>query len=144
MKEKDIQKELDSLLDKKFSKFSDAQLESIDNLIKTSKEIRSKGGKNSVNKMNKINKKTGHFERLRKNKIGKARDENTKKKLKEGSKHSWREVSQYSKDDKWIKDWPNFISIKDELGFNHTNICACCQNKPKYKSAYGFIWKYKK
>jgi hypothetical protein len=144
MKQSDIQKQLDELAQKKFSKFSDAKLISIDNLITTSKEIRSRGGHTAVVKMNNKNEKNGHFETLRKNKIGKPRDENTKKKLKEGSKHSWREVSQYTKDGKWIKDWPNFVSIKDELGFNHTNICACCQNKPKYKSAYGFIWKYKK
>ena len=144
MKQIDIQKEIDSLLDKKFSKFSDAKLQSIENLINTPKKIRSKGGTNAVFNMNEKNKKSGHFKKLAESKIGKNRDTKTKLKLKESSKHSWRKVSQFTKDGKWIKDWPNFVSIKDELGFNHTNICACCQNKPKYKSAYGFIWKYKK
>lgn len=140
----DIQKLIDDSKDKKYSKLSDAQLKSIENLINTSKDDRSKGGKKNINNLNEKNRKSNHWRKLGDLKIGIARDNETKRKIQKGSSHSWREISQFSRDGNWIKDWPNLVSIKNELGFNHTNICACCQNKPKYKTAYGFIWKYKK
>jgi hypothetical protein len=108
------------------------------------KSIAAAGGKAVVKSLNEKNKKTGHWRKLGDSKIGISRDEETKKKIKEGTSHSWRTILQYTKDGKLIKKWKNLASIKEELGFNHTNICACCQNKPKYKSAYGFIWKYEK
>lgn len=107
-------------------------------------ESRKIGGKSVIDKLNKKNKKTGHWRKLGDSKIGVPRDEETKKKLKDSTKDRWRPVLQFTKDGKLVKEWPNFTSIKEELGFNHTNICACCQNRPKHKSAYGFIWKYKK
>lgn len=102
------------------------------------------GGKAVINELNKKNKKEGHWRKLGDSKIGVKRDDATKKKIKEGTSHSWRTILQYTKDGKLVKKWKNLASIKEELGFNHTNICACCQNRPKYKSAYGFIWKYEK
>lgn len=101
------------------------------------------GGKAVVDKLNKKNKKTGHWRKLADSKIGVARDEETKKKIKEGTKHSWKPILQYTKDNKFVKEWPNLASIRDELGFAHTNICSCCKGNPRYKTAYGFIWKYK-
>jgi len=133
----------------KISELSHAQLMRIENgkLAKESGQLAkaaSNGGKAIIDKLNKKNKKTGHWRKLGDRKIGVARDEETKKKIKEGTKDKWRPILQYTKDGKFVKEWPNFTSIKEKLGFNHTNICSCCQNKPKYKSAYGFIWKYKK
>ncbi len=130
------------------NKLSHAQLMRIQNgkLAKESGQLLKaavNGGKSVVDKLNKKNKKTNHWRKLGDSKIGVARDEQTKKKIKEGTSHSWRPVLQFTKDGEFIKEWPNFASIRDELGFAHTNICACCQNRPKYKTAYGFIWKYK-
>ena len=132
-----LQAELNSISDKNFSKRTDKQLSQFEDFVKA-------GGYSVVDELNKQNKKSGHWRKLGDAKIGVARDEKTKMKIKEGTSHSWRTILQYSKDGKLIKKWKNLASIKEELGFNHTNICACCQNKPKYKTAYGFIWKYEK
>jgi hypothetical protein len=131
-----LQKELNSISEKKFSKRTDKQLSQYEEFVKA-------GGYAVVDKLNKLNKKTGHWRKLGDAKIGVSRDEETKKKIQAGTSHSWRVILQFSKDGKLIKEWKNLASIRDELGFAHTNICACCQNKPKYKTAYGFIWKYK-
>jgi len=105
------------------------------------------GGKAVVDSLNKKNKKTGHWRKLGDSKIGVDRDEETKKKIKEGTSHSWRIIIQYTKDGKFIKEWKNFAVIRDELGFAHTNICNCCKHyeykKEGFKSSYGFVWKYK-
>ena len=101
------------------------------------------GGKSSIAKMNKKNQENGHFRKLGDAKKGVPRDEETKKKIKESTFNSWKPILQFTKDGEFVREWKNFISIKEELGFNHTNICAVCKNKPKCKTAYGFIWKYK-
>lgn len=51
-------------------------------------------------------------------------------------------VIQKSKEGNKIKEWNSFIEIKKELKYPTSNISACCQGKQK--SAYGFIWEYKK
>jgi hypothetical protein len=132
----------------KLSELSHAQLMRIENgkLAKESGQLAKasvNGGKAVIDRLNKKNKKNNHWRKLGDAKIGVARDEGTKKKIKDATQDKWRPVLQYTKDGKFVKEWPNFTSIRDELGFAHTNICACCQNRPKYKSAYGFIWKYK-
>ena len=43
-----------------------------------------------------------------------------------------------------IKEWPSIAELKRQLGYNAANICNCCKEKPQHKTAYGFIWKYKK
>lgn len=105
------------------------------------------GGKAVINKLNKKNKKTGHWRKLGDSKIGVKRDKETKRKIKEGTSHSWRIIIQYTKDGKFIKEWENFTIIRDKLGFAHTNICNCCKHyeykKEGFKSSYGFVWKYK-
>lgn len=105
--------------------------------------IRKSAGKSTMNYVNQLNKENKHWRKLGDSKIGVKRDENTIKKIKEGSSHRWRAILQFTKDGEFVKEWNNLISIKEVLGFHQTNICACCQNKPKYKTAYGFIWKYK-
>lgn len=106
------------------------------------------GGKAVINKLNKKNKKTGHWRKLGDTKIGVKRDEETKNKIKQGTQDRWRIILQYTKDGKFIKEWENFTSIRDGLGFAHTNICNCCKHyeykKEGFKSSYGFVWKYKK
>lgn len=49
-------------------------------------------------------------------------------------------VLQYDLDGNLIKEWPSVSEIERKLGFYH--ISCCCLGK--YKTAYGYIWKYKK
>ena len=50
-------------------------------------------------------------------------------------------VLQYSKDGELIKEWKSTRDIERNLGYNQGNISSCCLGK--YKSAYGYVWKYK-
>lgn len=43
-----------------------------------------------------------------------------------------------------IKEWPSIAEINRQLGYKPASICNCCKEKPQHKTAYGFIWKYKK
>lgn len=42
---------------------------------------------------------------------------------------------------KFIKEWDSIVSASKELGIGGNSITTCC--KGKYKSAGGYIWKYK-
>ena len=107
------------------------------------REWASKGGKVGVHKMNDKNKESGHWRNLGDSKIGISRSDETKSKIQKGTSHSWREVSQVSKDGVWIRDWDNFADIQRECDFNKAPIWKVCNNKKYCKTAYGFIWKYK-
>lgn len=52
-------------------------------------------------------------------------------------------VMQYDKKGKFIKEWKSIMEVQRNLGLNNSNISQCCQNKSKYKSVGGYIWKYK-
>jgi hypothetical protein len=39
-----------------------------------------------------------------------------------------------------IKKWHGFGEIERELGYQRSNICACCNGRQK--TAYKYIWKY--
>ena len=54
-----------------------------------------------------------------------------------------RSVLQFSKDGNFIKEFYSIAQASRELNINPKNIIYCCQEKPKYKTAKGFIWKYK-
>ena len=41
-----------------------------------------------------------------------------------------------------IKIWPSLHEIQRELGYSQGNICSCCNGKRK--TAYKYIWEYKK
>jgi group I intron endonuclease len=49
-------------------------------------------------------------------------------------------VSQYSKDDIFIKNFESIVSAAKELNIHTANIVACCKNK--IKTSGGFKWKY--
>lgn len=49
-------------------------------------------------------------------------------------------VYQYDYNGNFIKKWNSSVEIERELGYNATNICACCRGK--YKRMYNSIWKY--
>jgi hypothetical protein len=52
-----------------------------------------------------------------------------------------RQVIQYDLNMNFIKEWDSIVSVSKELGIGGNSITTCC--KGKYKSAGGFIWKYK-
>ena len=50
-------------------------------------------------------------------------------------------ILQYDLQGNFIKEWPSISEIHRQLGFASSNISACC--KGRFKSMYGYIWKYK-
>ena len=50
-------------------------------------------------------------------------------------------VLQFDLNDNLIKEFPSLMQVYRELGFSFQYISACC--KGKYKTAYGYKWKYK-
>ena len=50
-------------------------------------------------------------------------------------------VLQFTLDNILVKEFPSAIQIERELGFSCGNIVNCC--KGRYKTAYGYIWRYK-
>ena len=50
-------------------------------------------------------------------------------------------VLQFDLNYNFIKEYPSTHQIERELGFDQSSICGCCNGK--YKTAYGFKWKYK-
>ena len=51
-------------------------------------------------------------------------------------------ILQYSKNNKFIREWENAEQVKRELGYEANNIRSVCRGKRKL--ANGYIWKYKK
>ena len=51
-----------------------------------------------------------------------------------------KQVKQYTVEGELVKEFPSIKQVKRELGFEDGNIIKCC--KGKYKTAYGFIWRY--
>lgn len=52
-----------------------------------------------------------------------------------------KQVLQFSKDEKFIAEYPSTHEASRHTGCDNSNISKCC--KGKYKSTGGFIWKYK-
>ena len=50
-------------------------------------------------------------------------------------------VLQFTKSGDFIREWSSTMEIQRQLGYNNSNISACCLGK--LKSAYGFCWEYK-
>ena len=50
-------------------------------------------------------------------------------------------ILQFSKDGTLIKEWPSLSDAYRQLGIPPSNICHCL--KGRYKSAGGFVWRYK-
>ena len=57
-------------------------------------------------------------------------------------KDKYKPILQYSLEYKFIKEWFSIKKATEELRINRTSISCCLKNK--YKTAGGFIWKYKK
>lgn len=53
-----------------------------------------------------------------------------------------KEIEQFDLNNQFIKCWESCKQIVNALGFADSHIYDCCKNKRK--TAYGYIWKYKK
>ncbi len=52
-----------------------------------------------------------------------------------------KQVIQFTKDGKYINEYPSIVDARNVTGVIHQSISSCCNNKRK--SAGGFIWKFK-
>ena len=50
-------------------------------------------------------------------------------------------ILQFTKDGEFVKEWPSAYEAERQLGIAHQSICKCL--KGRYKSAGGFVWRYK-
>ena len=50
-------------------------------------------------------------------------------------------ILQFTKSGELVKEWPSLIEADRKLGIPYKNICHCL--KGRYKSAGGFVWRYK-
>ena len=50
-------------------------------------------------------------------------------------------VLQFTKDGELVKEWKSMNDVQRNLNYSKGNISYCCTGR--YKSAYGFIWKFK-
>lgn len=62
---------------------------------------------------------------------------------KENSARRFRkEVYQFEKNGKFIKKWNSLMDVERKLSFSNSHLSACCIGK--LKTAYKFIWKYRR
>ena len=52
-------------------------------------------------------------------------------------------ICQYTKDGTFIKEWKTIREVCRELNINPSGVIGCLKNKKNYKTAGGYIWKYK-
>lgn len=52
-------------------------------------------------------------------------------------------VLQFDKDRKFIKEWLSIKEASRTLGIDKKGISYCCSQKPRYKTAGGYIWSFK-
>lgn len=52
-----------------------------------------------------------------------------------------KKVLQFDKSGHLLKEWPSTMEVERQAGFAQSFISAVCLGK--YKSAYGFVWKFK-
>ncbi len=71
---------------------------------------------------------------------GRQHSEESKLKMKNVARKRTKQIIQLSLDGEAIRIWDGLWQIEEELGFIAIYISACC--KGKYKTAYGFKWKY--
>ena len=50
-------------------------------------------------------------------------------------------ILQFTKDGTFLKEWLSLSDVERQLGIPHSSICNCL--KGRYKSAGGFVWRYK-
>lgn len=52
-------------------------------------------------------------------------------------------VEQFDLNGKYIQEFPSASEASRQTGINYMDICACCRNKPSYRRAGYFQWRYK-
>lgn len=52
-------------------------------------------------------------------------------------------VLQYTKDGQFVAEYPSTTEAARQTGVNQSSISKCCRKLKKFKTAGGFIWKYK-
>lgn len=72
----------------------------------------------------------------------KKRFKSEEERLKQGRKLQ-KPVNQYDMNNNFIKEWSSTIEVEKVLHIDRAMISSCCNQKRGYKSAGGFIWKYK-
>ena len=55
-----------------------------------------------------------------------------------------KQVLQYDLNGCFLKEWASIREITRQLGYNRKSISYCCRQKYGFKTAYGYIWKFKK
>ena len=112
-------------------------------LILRNQRLGKKLNKETCNKISK-SKKGKKVSEERKQKMRKPFSNEHKISLKEGIiKSRGSKTNQYDLEGNFIKEWPSASTAEYILrGKGSNNITDCC--KGKQKTAYGFIWKYKK
>lgn len=60
-----------------------------------------------------------------------------------GKNHSI-SILQYDLKGNFIKEWQSAYKIKESFGYDVARINTCCHNKYGCKTAYGYIWKFKR
>lgn len=56
--------------------------------------------------------------------------------------HKAKRVGQFTTDKKLVRIWNSLAEIEEETGYSKANICNCCNKKPRFHTAYKFIWRY--
>jgi hypothetical protein len=64
-----------------------------------------------------------------------------KKRKENGGKKAEHTTLQYDLNGNLIREFKSLMQIGRELGYDPSSIAKCC--KGKYKTSYGYIWKYK-
>lgn len=52
-----------------------------------------------------------------------------------------KQVLQFTKEGNFVAEYPSSREVQRQLGYSQANVSRCCVGE--YKTAYGFIWKYK-
>lgn len=75
---------------------------------------------------------------------GKHHSEETKRKMRiSNNQVNQKKVAQYTKNGVLIATYDSITEASKNTNVNVSQICSCCKNKMGFKTAGGFIWKYK-
>lgn len=86
--------------------------------------------------------KNKHFSKLTKNKMSQNNAKNMSGKF--GKEHpNAKKIFQLDLKGNFIKEWDSIIDIQRNLNIKASNIGKVCRQEKKYKTAGGYIWKYK-
>lgn len=70
--------------------------------------------------------------------------ENRKERVQKNRKDESKPVEQYTLSMEFVAEYPSIKEAERQTGISYSQISKCCQNKPKYNTAGGYKWEYKK